>query len=108
MRLTLLTMHYLILVDASAILLFAVLASLSRRLGQALKTPPIYRGFYISIALVSIAGLEAILAASGMRTSSDAWTLLPMLLRCVGALIAVITALKYWQWLFGEFFTHKR
>lgn len=96
--------HYIILLDASAVALCAVFASLSRSLGEALKTPRYYVLFHAAIVLVSLAALADILSTSGILHLNGVLDAIPRVLRMCAGLLALLTALRYWKWLFPEFF----
>ena len=96
--------HYIILLDATAVALCAVFASLSRSLGEALKTPRYYVIFYVAIGLVSAASLADILSTSGILHLHGVLDRIPRLMRMLAGILALATALRYWKWLFPEFF----
>ena len=96
--------HYIILLDAAAVALCAVFASLSRSLGEALKTPRYYVVFHVAIVFVSMAALADILSTSGILHLQGVFDLIPRFLRGIAGVLAVATALRYWKWLFPEFF----
>ncbi|MBN1130519.1 MAG: hypothetical protein JXA71_16120 [Chitinispirillaceae bacterium] len=87
--------------DLSVALLMLVLAYLSKCLGDAMKTPPWFLGIYAAIFLVCTAsGAEV---AAGMLS----FTLSPLVtlgMRLGAGIIALCVCIRYWRWLFSEFF----
>ncbi len=98
----------IVLLDISAIIILIVLAYLSKRLGEALKTASFYKCFYIGIALIVIAALlNTILAGNNIISVKPLFSnTLPMAIRTFSGFIAVFVCLQYWKWLFPEFFKH--
>jgi hypothetical protein len=92
--------HTLTLFDASAILTMIILAYLSRRLGEALKVPPLYRVLYLTSVFIAIAAIgETISNDIGVHIPQS----IPMLVRLVSAGAAFLVCLKYWNWAFFEY-----
>lgn len=92
---------YLFLYDIAAIALMLVLSYLSRRLGEALKIFPYYRVLYATSATVFAAfALDTLRFGAGLGGSRT----LTMSLRCGAGLAALAVCLRYWSWLFSEFF----
>jgi hypothetical protein len=92
----------LIVFDIAVCVMMAVLASLSARLGSALKIGPWYRLLYFACALV----LLALAVDTIVISSSVAHTRLHVLtlgLRLIAGILALGVSLRYWKWLFGEF-----
>jgi hypothetical protein len=93
--------HSIIFFDISTVIIIFILAYLSKSLGDALKIPPYYKILYIasfSIAFISIT--ETIGKDIGINFSFDIY----MILRFILVFIAFIVCLKYWKWVFIEYF----
>ena len=87
--------------DLAVLLIIVVLSYLSKRLGDAMKTAPYYILLYVAGALV--------FAACGIDMASlfSVFPVPPLalvLLRAGGGILALAVALRYWSWLFSEFF----
>ena len=93
--------HPLIIFDISFITVIYVIASLSSRLGEALKIPQYYKLFYFSITITLIGSVLNIIQ---LYLPTISVTTVSLVLRLVGGSIAVLVALRYWQWLFTEYF----
>jgi hypothetical protein len=91
--------------DIAAMVAMIVLANLSKRLGDALNTPPWYRLLYATTACVFAA-----FALDTFRESlhSEVLTLIAVGLRALAGVLALYALLQYWKWLFAEFFHPKR
>jgi hypothetical protein len=98
-----LEINTLIILDVAASVIMAVLASLSQRLGEALKIAPLYRLFYVGIVLI-ITGAIAGAAASSAGSAGNALILFSLTIRFISGLLAVAASLRYWRWLFAEYF----
>jgi hypothetical protein len=87
--------------DLSAIIVMVVLAYLSKRLGEALKILPYYKLLYVtSFAIICASGLDVI-----SETVTVPMTLFISLgLRFSAGVVALIVSLRYWNWLFVEYF----
>ena len=99
--------HNILLIDISSITIFIILSSLSKQLGEALKTPPYYRFFYFGVILI----ITAIIISSVSVAIKNIFTILPefsktlpMALRFISGVLAVFSCMQYWKWLFSEFF----
>lgn len=104
-KMTIPSMYNIIFLDISAITILIVLAYLSRRLGEALKTPPFYRLFYTGIVLIIIAAiLNTISVNSIVVTAPEFSNIVPIVMRFFSGFLAVFTCMQYWKWLFTEFF----
>lgn len=79
------------------IALLLLLAALSRRLGAVTKQPPLYRLFYVSVALIALSALWQAYspARSQERVLADS-------LSAIGLAVALGVAWRYWSWLFYE------
>jgi hypothetical protein len=90
-----------IVLDVSVITSMLILAYLSRKMGSALKIRPYY--------IILLAAAMVIAAASGIDVGMRAFTIvspsiIPLVMRgCAGA-AALCVCLRYWSWLFSEFF----
>ena len=95
--------HSLILFDASAVIIMFIIASLSRRIGEALKVPPYYRILYLTSLLIAITAIgDTICNDINFHISQS----IPMCLRFVSATCAFLVCLRYWSWLFSEYLKH--
>jgi uncharacterized membrane protein len=98
------TVPNLIILDTAAAVVIIVLASLSRRLGEALKIRPYYRLMYVGVALLLFATLiNAVFHDPTVVTGRSVADVLPGALRFCAAIIAVASCLRYWKWLFSEY-----
>jgi hypothetical protein len=97
-------MHNLIILDVSAAVLLVVLAHLSMRLGAALKVRPYFRLFHFAAVLVLTAAFLGVVSQSLPQEYATVREVVPMGLRCLAGCLAVGTALRYWKWLFAEYF----
>ncbi|MBN2037872.1 MAG: hypothetical protein JW768_14115 [Chitinispirillaceae bacterium] len=89
------------LFDLSVALIMYVLAYLSKRLGDAMKTPPWYLMLYGAIVLVFIScGLEIAATVLSLQVPQ----LITLATRLVAGILAFCVCLRYWNWLFSEFF----
>jgi hypothetical protein len=91
--------------DMATMVSMLVLASLSQRLGEALKIPPYYRVLFVTTAVVFVAfGLDTFretLNAPLLQITAIA-------MRAVATSVAVVVSLRYWRWVFSEFFGRGR
>ncbi len=87
--------------DIAMIVGMAVLASLSKRLGAALKIAPFYKLYTLSIVLIAV---SAFADSASMNTDVVA---VPFVIttaaRVAAGLIALLTTYRYWYWLSAEF-----
>jgi hypothetical protein len=91
----------LVLFDCSMVLIMLILAYLSKQLGGAMKTPPWYTAVYGAIIIVMLAcGLDI---ASGFFSFALP-ALLTLGMRFGAGIIALGVCIRYWNWLFSEFF----
>ncbi len=100
--------HNIVFLDIAVIIIFVVLAYLSKRLGEALKKPPFYKLFYIGGLLIigavlinAISANDIIIIVPGF---SDIFT---MGMRFFSVILAVFACMQYWKWLFSEIFKKK-
>ena len=91
----------LILVDFSVILSLLILAYLSKRLGDALKIRPYY---IILVAAALLVGAVCALDVSAKMFSVSFPPLISLAARCVAGVAALGVCLRYWSWLFSDFF----
>jgi hypothetical protein len=98
----------LLILDVAMAIILVVLASLSKRLGEALKILHYYKFMYAAIVFIVVASLTDTLSASWTipHLNSMLSRLIPNLLRCVAGVVSVISVLPYWKWLFSEFSKH--
>jgi hypothetical protein len=95
----------------SLVLATWILAQLSKRLGEVTKMPPYYRGFYVSMACLSVAVMVhflrmSVFLAEGLgppMLHSDVFYLgtyyIPL---AVGMTLDLAIAWRYWSWLLRE------
>jgi hypothetical protein len=90
-------------IDVSAVIFMIVLAYLSSRLGEALKIPPFYKVLYGTAALVIAASVLDVIA--GILPVPASMTI-SMMVRFAAGCLACLVVLRYWFWVFSEFFKH--
>jgi hypothetical protein len=87
---------------ASISLALLVLASLSRRLGEVTKRPPLYRWFLVGAALVGLSIVLRVLTIDPAGRLGSQVALLYDVPLVMGLLVSVIVAWRYWGWLLYE------
>ncbi len=92
---------FLTFFDISFIIAMLVISYLSKRLGDALKVAPVYKLLYITSAFVAVASIIDNVSVSYNVTTMP---LVSMALRFIAGAVSLIVALRYWSWLFSEFF----
>lgn len=98
-------MDNIVFLDIATITILLVLAYLSKRLGEALKTPAYYKLFYVGSGLIVVAAfINTLLSNNLLGSSQTLYSLILMTVRFICGLVAVVTCLQYWKWLFSEFF----
>ena len=98
-------MTSVVFLDLAVIVILIVLAYLSKRLGEALKTPPFYKLFYVGVVLIVAGALVTLFFAQNANMSiSKLINTIVMAIRFICSIVAVITCMQYWKWLFSEFF----
>jgi hypothetical protein len=91
----------LVLFDCAMVLIMLILAYLSKQLGGAMKTPPWYTAVYGAIVIVAVAcGLDCAAGFFSFALPS----LVTLGMRLVAGIIALGVCIRYWNWLFSEFF----
>jgi len=85
------------------ILLYAVLAHLSARMGEGLRLPAYYRLYYIAILVLILAALYGWYQYSGEKGSDE----LLLIFLIIGNMLAIAASYKYWWWLKGELWIKK-
>jgi hypothetical protein len=97
--------HSLFFFDISFVITMIVIAYLSKRLGEALKIKSFYKLLYItSFLVVCASGLDAVSGAFGTIDKSNATLFISMILRLLSGITAFFVCLRYWSWIFPEFF----
>ena len=91
----------LVLFDCSMVLIMLILAYLSKQLGGAMKTPPWYLAVFGAIIIVTVACVLDIAAAV---FSFALPSLLTLGMRLGAGIITLGVCIRYWNWLFSEFF----
>lgn len=92
----------------SLVIVFHILAKLSKQFGSVLKMPDYYKGYYLAEALGSIAFLmhlwQASLFLSPPPSAEPIWAILGLyhLPLALALTIALVITWKYWSWLFIE------
>ena len=89
--------------DVSVIIFMFVLAYLSGRLGEALKIPPLYKALYVTIVMIIAASVLDVLSGIIIIPSIIK---ISLLIRFVAGIVACGIVLRYWIWVFSEFFKH--
>jgi len=90
----------LFLIGISGFLIFyAVLAHLSKRMGEGLRLPPYYMIYYIAVLFLVLAALYGWYSGG----SEDRM----MVLLIIGNVLAVIASYKYWWWIKDELWIKK-
>jgi len=91
----------LFLIGISGFLIFyAVLAHLSKRMGEGLRLPPYYRIYYIAILSLILTVLYGWYNGGGSEDKM-------MVLLIIGNVLAVVASFKYWWWLKDELWMKK-
>ena len=87
-------------IDIAMVIILALLGSLSKRLGEALKVAPYYNFFYIAIFSIAVAAFFD----SGSYTAVfvEIPITITLTIRLCSVLLAFYATLKYWHWLFSE------
>jgi hypothetical protein len=90
-----------LLFDCSMMSSMLILAYLSRKMGEALKIVPYYLVLYAAALLVvTAAGIDIAVKAQASGVLPE-WAVYA---RCLAGAAALCAGLRYWKWLFGEFF----
>ena len=90
-------METIFFIDISVIILLLVIADLSKRIGEALQIPPLYRIFYVVAVLITISTfLDTIFG------SFEVVTLTTQLIRAISLVTTIPLCMRYWKWLFTE------
>jgi hypothetical protein len=90
-----------LLFDCSMMSSMLILAYLSRKMGEALKIFPYYLVLYTAALLVvAAAGIDIAIKAQAEWVLRE-WA---VALRFVAGAAAFMVSLRYWKWLFREFF----
>ncbi len=89
--------------DIASIIILIVIAYLSKRLGEALKTPPYYKLLYGAVGLIIAAAIVNAFAANELvKLSAGPLNTVSMIIRFFSGIISVFACLQYWKWLFSE------
>lgn len=98
-------MQNIVFLDIAIIILFIVLAYLSKRLGEALKTPPLYKLFYAGVILIIVAVLINTISVNNLIPFvSEFFDTVSMAVRFGSCFLAIVVSMLYWRWLFSEIF----
>ena len=88
-----------------------ILAALSQRIGAVMTMPPLYRGFYLGAACLSLAFFGRLLRVSALLASPEKLTFLTddlfyvlvyHLPLAVGLTMSLVITWRYWSWLLRE------
>jgi predicted tellurium resistance membrane protein TerC len=81
-----------------------IMALLSQRLGAVTKRPPLYRWFYVSVALVGISMILRVVSLDvpDLLEHDYATAILHDVLMAAGLSLALIVTWRYWSWLLHE------
>lgn len=97
--------HSLFFFDISFVIMMIIIAYLSKRLGEALKIKSFYKLLYItSFLVVCASSLDAVSGTFGNTAISNVTLTISMVLRLFSGIAAFFVCLRYWSWLFPEFF----
>jgi len=97
--------HTIIFLDIAVIIILLVLAYLSKRLGEALKTPSYYKLYHLGIVLIIVSVfINTISINQTAAVLPDISKAVTMGLRCISGVLAVFASLQYWRWIFSEVF----
>jgi chromate transport protein ChrA len=91
----------ILLFDISMVILMIILAYLSKRLGDALKIKPYYKGLFVTAFIIILASCFDFITTTLSQFSIP---YLSLSLRFISGCTAFLICLKYWKWLFSEFF----
>ncbi len=94
----------LIILDVAMIILMLVLASLSKRLGEAMKIPPVYHAWTVGVVFILIAAALSGIDTIANDTTVPLMTMTAISLRVAAGALSVVASLRYWHWLFSEYF----
>jgi len=87
--------------DVAMVIFMLILAYLSNRLGEALRIPPFYKFLYstagVTVGALVLDVLSSVIAVPGFLR-------IALFLRFFSGAIACIVVLRYWLWVFSEFF----
>ena len=91
--------------DLSVIIILMVIAYLSKRLGEALKTPPFYKLFYTGVVIIIVAAIFNTISSNRLfPITHNLYNTISMAMRFFSGFISVFACMKYWKWLFSEIF----
>ncbi len=87
--------------DLPAIIFMFVFAYLSNRLGEALRIAPWYKILYgTAVIIITASVLDALTSAMPLQLIMT----ISLILRFVGGVVSCAVVLRYWIWVFSEFF----
>lgn len=88
------------------VVMFIILGFLSRRLGDAMDFPPFYLGYYVSAAIVFGLLIFEIYIDNNLKDFDNIrFIYLFLTFFTLAIIISSIISIKYWGWLFKEFFS---
>ena len=93
------------ILDLSVFLMLAILANLSRRIGEPLQIPPHYRILYTGAALLLFVIIGDVISEIFVWGDTAKYITIP--LRGLIALSALPVLWRYWSWLINEKLTRK-
>ena len=94
----------LVVLDASYIIILSIIAYMSRKLGTALRRPPVYLVIVFSVIVLICSSVLDILNTNNILNVSHSVTIV---LRVVVSIMSLWSTYTYWNWLLGEFFKKK-
>jgi len=91
------------MLDASVFFLLMILATLSKKIGEALSVPNFYHYYYACAAMLIFLVVADMVLPNFMLESdrSEIWTV-SMALRALLVLSTFPVTMIYWRWLFSE------
>lgn len=93
----------IIFFDVSVVTFMLVFAYLSSRLGEALRIPPLYKILYSTAGVVVGALVLDVLASV---VAVPLFFRVALVIRFIAGVIAFAVILRYWFWVFSDFFKH--
>ncbi|MGM0443234.1 MAG: hypothetical protein ACQEQV_03515 [Fibrobacterota bacterium] len=93
-------MEMIYLLDLSLFITLLVIANLSRRIGEAMMIPPIYKTYYYLCGCIVFASIidifiKGLPGMEGIHLGTN-------IIRAAASLIALPVSFRYWSWLLKE------
>src|SRR5438874_10884024 len=86
----------------SLIVALVVIALLSHRLGSVTKRAPLYRWYFVSVALVGLSVIGKFIQISAPEDQKSSAVAVADIAFTAGLSLAVVIAWRYWGWLLHE------